>query len=119
MLAVLFALIVAQAEPLSPASDAVDFVTQPVWLKLPTGADMARYRPDAARGSGRAVIECKVSARGLLEFCHVLEETPGEQYGKAALRVAGRFRMGPQDRAGQPTAGRRVRLPLTWTVMLD
>ena len=117
MIAVVFALMLAQAEPLSPDADAL--VTQPVWLKLPTGADMARYRPDGARASGRAVIECKVSARGLLEFCHVLEETAGEQYGRAALRVAGRFRMGPQDRTGQPTAGRPVRLPLAWTVMPD
>ena len=116
MIAVLFALLLAAAEPTPPTSDVAGFVTQPVWLKLPNGDDMARFRPEEARVSGRAVIECKVSDRGLLQFCQVLEETPGQKYGKAALAIAARFRMGPTDRTGLSTAGRRVRIPLTWTL---
>lgn len=116
MIALVFALLLAAAAPSTPPSDGGGFVTQPVWLKLPNGDDMARYRPEDARVSGRAVIECKVSSRGLLQFCQVLEETPGEQYGKAALAVASRFRLGPTDRAGLATAGRKVRIPLSWTL---
>lgn len=114
MIAAVLALLLAAADPITPAADPGGFVTQPVWLKLPTGEDMARYRPEDARASGRAVIECKVSGRGLLQFCQVLEETPGQQYGKAALAIATRFRMGPKDRAGLATVGRQVRIPLTW-----
>ncbi len=116
MFALVFALLLAAAAPSTPPSDGGGFVTQPVWLKLPNGDDMARYRPEDARVSGRAVIECKVSSRGLLQFCQVLEETPGELYGKAALAVASRFRLGPTDRAGLATAGRKVRIPLSWTL---
>lgn len=116
MIAVLIAMFLAPSEASAPPSDVGGLVTQPVWLTLPTGADMARFRPEGATASGRAVIECKVSGRGLLDSCQVLEETAGEHYGKAALRVAARFRMGPRDRAGLATAGRKVRLPLTWTL---
>lgn len=112
MIALFFAMTLAA----TGAPESTSFVTQPVWLKLPNGEDMARYRPAAARVSGRAVIECKVSGRGLLEFCRVLEETPGEQYGKAALAIAAKFRMGPQDKAGSPTVGRKVRIPLAWNL---
>lgn len=114
MIAVLFALVLAATE--APAAEPPPFVTQPVWLKRPNGDDMARYKPEDARVSGRAVIECRVSRRGLLEYCKVLEETPGEQYGKAALRIAAKFQMGPADRAGSPTADRKVRLPITWAL---
>jgi hypothetical protein len=91
-------------------------VTLPVWQALPTGQDMARYRPARAKVAGRAVIECKVAVRGVLEYCKVVEETPGEDYGKAALRVSAKFRIGPVDKAGQPTAGRSIRLPMTWAL---
>ena len=87
-----------------------------MWLKLPNGEDMTRYLPEDARAAGRAILECRVSKRGLLEYCTVLEETPGEQYGKAALAIAATFQMGRADRAGIPTTGRSVRLPITWTL---
>lgn len=116
MIAAGFALLLAAAEPSAATPDVAGFVTQPVWLKLPGGDDMARYRPEDARASGRAIIECTVSSRGLLDACQVLEETAGEHYGKAALAVAARFRMGPTDRGGLPTTGRKVRIPLTWTL---
>lgn len=112
MIALLFALAVLGAD--QPAPDAAPFVTQPVWLKLPNGDDMARYQPEDAKASGRAVIECKVSRRGLLTFCKVLEETPGEQYGKAALAIAAKFQMRDVDRTGAATADRKVRIPITW-----
>ena len=114
MLATFFALALAAAD--APAPNPSPFVTQPVWLKHPNGDDLARYRPEDAQVSGLAVIECRVSKRGLLEYCRVLEESPGEQYGKAALAIAAKFRMGPADRAGVPTAGRSVRLPIAWTL---
>lgn len=116
MVPLMFALLLAAAESPPSSPGGTGFVTQPIWLRLPNGEDMARYRPEDARVSGRAVIECKVSARGLLEFCQVLEETSGEQYGKAAVKIAARFRMGPTDRSGLATAGRKVRIPLTWTL---
>lgn len=116
MVALVFALLLAAAEPSAASPGASGFVTQPVWLTLPNGDDMARYRPEEARESGRAVIECTVSDRGLLQSCQVLEETPGQHYGDAALKVASRFRMGPTDRGGLSTAGRKVRIPLTWTL---
>lgn len=116
MVALVFALLLAATEPSAAPPAVAGFVTQPVWLTLPNGDDMARYRPEDARESGRAVIECTVSDRGLLQACQVLEETPGQHYGDAALKVASRFRMGPTDRGGLSTAGRKVRIPLTWAL---
>lgn len=114
MIAMLFALVLAASD--APAAEPAPFVAQPVWLKLPNGEDMARYLPEDAQVSGRAVIECQISRRGLLEYCKVLEETSGEQYGKAALKLAAKFQMGPADRAGLSTADRKARLPITWTL---
>ena len=37
-------------------------------------------------------------------------------FGRAALRISTKFRMKPQDRAGQPTAGRLIRLPIAWNL---
>lgn len=114
MLAMVFALVLAGTD--APAEPPAPFVTQPVWLKLPSGDAMDRYRPEDAKAPGRAVVECTVSARGLLEYCQTLEETPDEQYGAAAVRIAALFQMGPQDKAGVATAGRKVRIPLSWTL---
>jgi len=114
VIAILLALVLGTAETPEPAG----FVTEPVWLNLPSGQDMALHRPESAKVSGRAVVECQVSTKGLLESCRVLEETPGEEYGKAAMKVASRFRMGPMDRAGEPTVDRLVRIPLVWALEL-
>jgi protein TonB len=49
-------------------------ITQPDWLRKPTGEDMARYYPDRAQRmniEGRATISCTVTANGTLSNCTV------------------------------------------------
>lgn len=89
-----------------PPRPAVMGPYRPDWLEKPTSEDMSTYYPrHAARNdiSGKATISCKVTSGGLLDQCRVIEESPlGEHFGKAALKLAPKFRMIPPD---DPAAG--------------
>lgn len=78
-----------------------------------TAREARRYYPRAAleQGlSGQAVIECLVDERGRLD-CTTKHEAPlGGGFGDAAIRMTHEFRIAPQTRDGQSTAGGRVRL---------
>lgn len=114
-----FALLALMAVAEAPPFEAPEAppVTEPAWVHLPTGEDMARALPLRAKSGGRAVIECRVAAGGQLQRCRIVDETPpGQDFGRAALRISTKFRMKPQDRAGQPTAGRLIRLPIAWNL---
>lgn len=90
-------------------------IAKPDWAARPTAGDIARFLPAATRQgvSGEAVIECRVTEKGRLEACTVVSETPPDRgFGKAALAMAGKFRMKPQTVDGQPTAGGTVRIPI-------
>ncbi len=118
-LASLFLPIVAVAQPApslaSPPNDP-NLVTAPVWLRRPSGNDLARvYPPRAAEEGigGRATLICGVDGDGRLEACKIESESPvGYGFGEAILKLAPLFRMGPLDRAGGPTAGKTVRVPM-------
>jgi TonB family protein len=75
---------------------------------LPSNEIMARYWPDRdlrAGISGTGRIHCRVTLKGRLTDCAVLEETPeGQDFGPAARLVAMReYRMTPQLYDGQPS----------------
>ena len=108
---------VAAAEgPVVPAN----LIAHPVWLKKPTGPDLANHYPDKALSaglSGGAVVECTVTPKGRLQSCTLISETPeGYDFGKAVLKLAYYFRMAEVDGDGAPTAGRLVRLPLHYNL---
>ncbi len=102
----------------APNPDPGAVLADPVFIRRPSPEDLARFYPDGApKGrTGVAVIACTVGAAGFLRNCNVvIENPPGQGFGPAALRVAYRFRVAPQSRTGQATAGRTVRVPVTFT----
>ena len=104
------------APPQNPPGPPV--ITRPNWLSRPTGEQMARYYPSRAlerEVSGRAVLQCRVTASGQVADCRVAGETPANAgFGEAALKLARYFRMSPQTEDGQPVEGGSVRVPLVF-----
>ena len=93
-------------------------LTNPDWMRKPTGEDVARYYPDRAQRmevEGRASLSCRVSARGTLEGCTVTSEEPADVgFGDAAMKLSKLFKMRPSTKDGQPTDGGQVRIPIVF-----
>jgi TonB family protein len=92
-------------------------LTQPDWATAPTGAELGQLYPDRAQRlgvEGAATVGCVVQLDGSLTDCQVISEAPqGYGFGAAAVKAAGRFRMRPATRDGEPVVG-RVAIPLKW-----
>ncbi|PZO51419.1 MAG: hypothetical protein DCF16_11495 [Alphaproteobacteria bacterium] len=85
------------------------------WLERPDSARISLLYPAEAfrQGlSGQAVLDCIVNAGGQLACLILSEEPAGQGFGEAAIRASRFFRMAPQTRDGQRTAGGRVRIPI-------
>jgi len=99
----------AAAEPLA--------ITNPDWLKKPSADDLNAAFPAQAmaRGiSGKAIISCRVTTRGLLADCTVQSETPsGLGFGNAALLLSTSFLMKPATRDGTPIES-TIRMPIAF-----
>jgi protein TonB len=95
-------------------------ITNPDWLREPNGDDLARYYPEQAQRqgvAGQATIDCAVSEAGGLVDCNVAAESPkASGFGRAALKMAGDFRMRPMTRDGVPVAGGRIRIPIRFVM---
>jgi len=106
------------APPPAPPRPAV--ITNPDWLRRPSGAEIARYYPERAarRGvEGRAVIGCQVTASGRLADCRVTTEAPAdEEFGDAALKMSRHFKMRPMTRDGVPVSGGTIRIPIRFAL---
>ena len=94
--------------PLGPSE-----ITNPRWLRQPR--DLASYYPARALAReipGQVVLDCRVDVVGALH-CAVVSETPANWgFGRAALEIAGDYRMVPAMRDGQAIEGRyRMRVP--------
>jgi protein TonB len=101
----------------APAAAAAGPITDPLWEQPKvSAADLQKTYPPAALAqgaSGAAALECTVAANGALSPCKVLAETPaGMQFGDAAVKVAGNFRMKTTTRSGASAVGRTVRIPI-------
>ncbi|HEX7757954.1 MAG TPA: energy transducer TonB, partial [Caulobacteraceae bacterium] len=95
-------------------------ITRPDWLRMPSGDDVNRYYPDRAQRmeiSGRATLNCTVSAKGTVEGCSVVSEDPADQgFGEAALKLSKLFKMKPMSKDGAPTEGGTVRIPIRFEI---
>jgi TonB family protein len=91
-------------------------ITQPDWLRKPSGRDLAEHYPDLASRlgiPGYALLVCSVGATGLLVDCRAESERPSDLgFGRAALAISGAFRMRPMTVNGKPIDGGTVRIPL-------
>lgn len=100
--------VVPLARPLPP-------ISHPNWLQRPSSAELRRLYPArelAAEREGLVVLECIVSADGVVN-CDIVSESPANRgFGDAALRVAARYRMAEHDNEGIPTAGRQYRMTI-------
>jgi hypothetical protein len=76
----------------------VTMLPAPVWIQAPGFDDLAQAYPAKGGGEeGYAVNHCAVRRDGLLEGCSSVQEAPaGRGFGKAALSLAGKFRVTPQ-----------------------
>ncbi len=117
----LFLAVVLWGADVAPATASVSppeagEITRPQWVATPDGMVLARlYPPDALRQGlgGRGTVSCRVTAKGRLKSCTVVEEQ-GAGFGKAVLEASYYFRMAPVDRDGVSVEGRTVRIPLVW-----
>jgi TonB family protein len=98
-------------------------VTNPDWLRRPTGEDIARVYPRGAQKqelNGRATLTCAVDADGMLQSCAVSDEDPvGEGFGAAVLALSSQFKLSPQTRDGQSVAGGTIKIPMRFVLPGD
>ena len=97
-------------------------LTQVEWIATPTGQDIANVYPPtavAAGKSGAVLLDCKVATQGSLEQCQVeIEDPVGLEFGLAALELAPLFKMAAQAPDGSDTAGRTIRIPIMFSIVV-
>jgi TonB family protein len=100
----------------APQAAASPYIS-PVWTRRPTSTALVSAYPSQAadRGvSGQVTLDCGIFGTGALA-CTVASESPSKMgFGRAALAVANGFRAAPTTASGEPTAGKRVRVPISF-----
>lgn len=91
-----------------------------LWVRRPTGEEIARYYPVRALqagASGSALIHCKVTAEGLLGGCVVLGEAPPDMgFGKAVLDLSRFFKVKPDPKETRPIEGAVLNIPIRFSI---
>ena len=100
------------------APEPEEFVTHPLWVRLPQAEDMERLYPTKANGRpGLTAVDCTIHPTGRLAACELVSEIPGGMgFGDSTLELAKLFRMKTVDRDGHPVAGRKLHLPVRWII---
>jgi outer membrane biosynthesis protein TonB len=95
--------------------------SRPDWERQPNGDDLAAVFPDAAKAqhaNGHTKMQCRVTAKGTLTSCEIIEETPaGLGFARAALMVSPLFKMRPKTADGAPVEGGTVIIPISWSLV--
>lgn len=89
-------------------------IGKPTWAKLPTAEALRAVFPaEAAGGTVRVRLACKVEQGGAVSGCQVIGEEPaGRGYGAAALKIAPEFKLDTWTVEGFPTVGGTVNIPV-------
>lgn len=97
------------SSPDSGAGDQPAITTPARWIEKPTDEEIAAAFPDEAKDSdtsGRAVVQCVISAAGEPSSCSVQSESPaGDGFGQAALGLARKFKFKAKTVNGAPVDG--------------
>lgn len=109
----LIAAALAVAAPLDPRDVA--------WMRKPTGEELALHIPTNDRGLiGRAILDCEVTAAGMLSDCRVTsDDTRGQGLSAVVIKLAPYFRAAPLSKSGVPVAGRRITIPFRFDPPTD
>jgi protein TonB len=104
--------------PAAPPPPHVATITNPDWLRKPSGEDLAQYFPPRAMDlgkEGKVMIKCVVKANGTLDNCTVTSEEPeGLGFGAASIRMSKLFKMKPKTSDGASVDGAEVSIPISW-----
>jgi hypothetical protein len=84
------------------------FPEQSPWLALPTSDDLNTCIPDGDPPPGRAVVECRVGAKGALERCDLSKVRDAHMKAVAACVL-------PKFQAKVLYAGKLVEVPMQFT----
>ncbi|MDP1738765.1 MAG: hypothetical protein Q8L23_15155 [Caulobacter sp.] len=92
-----------------------------VWLRKPTGDEVARHVPTESRGLiGRVALDCAVTASGLLSDCRITsDDSVGKGLSEIAIKLAPYFRAALLSKSGAPVAGRRIIIPFRFDLPSD
>jgi len=100
----------AVSEAVAPAAPPI--ITEPNWVRKPTGDQLMRAYPQRAldrETTGSATLSCLVRVNGSLTGCSVAQETPGGAgFGRSALSLSRYFQLSPRTVDGQAVDGARV-----------
>jgi TonB family protein len=109
MISVIGLLAAAAASATSPAGAAAPWGSPGFWERGPTHAEIAKVYPPNADGDGKAMLDCKVTAEGMLSTCIIADEEPiGQGFGSAALTLAPLFKVSAQGLKARPADDRGV-----------
>ena len=80
------------------AGKAVSILNNPIWVSSVGWSDVTQAYPAAASGvEGYAVAHCEIMRGGALSNCEPIKEDPEKRgFGKAAARLAAKFRVAPE-----------------------
>ena len=93
-------------------------ITNPDWVRKPTGEALMRAYPDRALQAdvgGRATLNCLVQPNGRVADCNLMAETPGGYgFGRAAQDLTRHFQLNPRTVDGA-AVGSRVNIGIRFT----